>query len=246
MMDRIKTVGLALTLAGLTCASTLVHAQQPNTPSRGFMLERGTVNQRTASVDLVTGFSEINGTAGGIRLGLPQSELILNSGLDGFSASEAVLKWGLGNIEFGAPAPVRVAVYGGIAHTDIELEDEFGNDVEFDYTNLVLGGAFTMETPDVILNFNPALVLADDVRDGNIINLGFGAHLKLPATSVGSFQPGIEFMYVSGGDVLDDNRLTLGARWIYNERITLDFSFVTRGPIDVTGIPGIVRINAAF
>jgi|SRR5690625_1552404 len=223
---RITLIGMAAMLA-----VPYVHAE----PSRGFILERGTVaDLGEASVDLRTGSVD---TSGGVRLGLPRSELVLNSSLEGGSRNDIALKWNFGTLNLGTSAPLQTAGYVGLSHFDLE-----GTDSE---TNFVVGGAFTMEWSDFLLNFNPSLMVADDDRDANIINLGVGAHLKLARISFGEFQPGVEFVYVNGGD-FDDNLLSLGTRWIYNDRLTLDFSIVTNGARDLTSIPGVIRLNAAF
>lgn len=231
-----------VTLA-LACAATSALAQSPQNyiePTRGFLLERGLIAEpKTFSVDLATGIGDQN--IGGVRIGVPNSEIIINSALNGDTeANEIALKWGL------APIPaeninINTAIYGGLAH--IDYEDDQGND--FDYTNIVLGAAFTVVEQGLILNVNPELEIADDQRDDTIFNLGFGAHYNLFDTEYGRFQPGAEVVFVSGGDD-DDTVVDLGMRWLVKEEITLDFVVFHGGAQDITSLPGIIRLNAVF
>lgn len=227
----------------LACAATGALAQSSTNytgPTRGFLLERGLIAEpKSFSVDLATGIGDQN--IGGVRIGVPNSEIIINSALNGDTdANEIALKWGL------APIPadtvrINTAVYGGLSH--IDFEDDQGNDV--DYTNVVLGAAFTVLEQGLILNVNPELEFADDERDDTIFNLGFGVHYNLFDTEYGRFQPGAEVTFVSGGED-DDTVIDLGMRWLVKEDITLDFVVFHGDSEDVTSLPGIVRLNAAF
>lgn len=237
----------AAVAATLVFASSQAFAQTPvnyQEPTRGFLLERGQVAApKSFSVDLSTGVDGGSNT-GGVRIGIPHSELIINSDLNGDEdANEIALKWGLPELRLGDAARLDWAVYGGIAHIDIE--DNAGNDT--DYTNLVAGTAFTMEQAGLILNLNPEVEFADDERDDTIFNLGFGAYYNLFDTEYGRFQPGAEVTVVSGGDDdEDDTVVDVGMRWMVRENITMDFVVFHRGPTDATSIPGIIRLNAAF
>lgn len=235
----------AAVAASLALAFTQAVAQTPvnyQEPSRGFLLERGQIAApKSFSVDLSSGVDGGSNT-GGVRIGIPYSELIINSALNGDNdANEIALKWGLPELLLGDTARLDWAVYGGLAHIDIE--DNTGNDT--DYTNVVIGTALTMEQEGLILNLNPELEFADDQRDDTIFNLGFGAYYNLFDTEYGRFQPGIEVTAVSGGDD-DDTVVDVGMRWMVNENITMDFVAIHRGPTDVTSVPGVVRLNAAF
>lgn len=213
---------------------------ESSAPTRGFALERGTVaSEDTFSVDLATGAFN---TGGGIRIGLPNSELLLNQNLHGAGANEGVLKWRMSRFEIGDGKPVLWALYGGIAHID----DDAGQD----YTDFVFGGAFTTETENAIFDFNPELVLTDsDPNNSTALNLGFGAHFKMPENRIGRFQPGAEIVFINGPDN-DDTEITLGVRWLFHDRATLDLAVVNLSVNgtnrDINGIPGIARLNVVF
>lgn len=235
----------AVFATSLALCSTSVFAQSPvtyNEPTRGFLLEHGQIAKpKSFSVDLMTGIDG-GDNVGGVRIGIPNSELIINSALNGDNDSnEVALKWGLPRIRLGDAGLIDWAVYGGIAHIDIE--NDAGQDT--DYTNLVLGTALTLEQQGFTFNVNPEVEFADDQRDDTIFNFGLGAHYALFDTEYGRFQPGAEVTLVSGGDD-DDTVVDIGMRWMVKENITMDFVPIHRGTNDVTSLPGIVRLNAVF
>lgn len=233
----------ALTLcASLASVCSLAHAQTPTSatelgPTRGFFQEWGqTTEYSKASVDLQTGAFD---TGGGIRLGLQNSELIINSGLIG-DANEAVFKLGMGSFQAG-PFHVDWAPAIGLSHHDVETDNG-----DLDSTNFFVGAALTGRAEDLIVNLQPAIARIEvgDESDTQV-ELGLAAYYALPETQFGRFMPGIEFTYVNG-DINDDNILSLGLRWIYTSRIVLDLVFIQEGYEDITSLPGIARLNVAF
>src|SRR5690606_5660329 len=115
-------------------------------------------------VDLSTGGSLDVG--GGVRLGLPVGELLLNSAISGdndnqLQANEATFKLGLPRIDTGnRDVSLNAAAYAGIAHLDV--------DESADYTNVVIGAAATALVQGVMLTVSPEIVFADDERDDTI------------------------------------------------------------------------------
>ena len=238
-MELKNAIALCTALASVC---SLAHAQTPTSatelgPTRGFFQEWGqTTDYSKVSVDLQTGAFD---TGGGVRLGLQNSELIINSGLIG-DANEAVFKLGMGSFQAG-PFNVDWAPAIGLSHYDVESEAG-----DFDRTNFFVGASLTGRADDLIVNLQPAVarIEYDDDND-TVLQLGLAAYYALPETQFGRFMPGIEFTYVNG-DVNDDNILSLGVRWIYTSRIVLDLVFIQEGYEDITSLPGIARLNVAF
>lgn len=253
----------ASTLTVATVAvSTAALAQNPeyNEPTRGFMLERGTTApNKKAAVDLSSGGEQ--DFSGGVRLGLPGSELILNHNRISPSRAqnEAIFKMGLRPLQTGNDTTINWAAYGAFSHYD---PDERGNGES--NTNMGAGAAFTADVDQFILNFNPELIYdngAENEASDVFLNLGVGAHYALPETDFGRFEPGIELNMTSREDAAGnsvDPSLMIGTRWLYNEDVTLDIGMVTSNPNGIgaesasadasteIGVPGYVRLNVAF
>lgn len=238
----------------LTCFGVMAAAQTTatyNEPTRGFMLERGsTANNQDASIDLSAGGGQ--DFSGGVRLGLPGSELILNHNRLNPSANtnEAIFKFGMPPLSVEGNTEFDWSLYGGLSHFDPDNGDST--------TNVGFGGAITANVENFILNFNPEFILDDsatgDASDA-FLNLGFGAHYSLPATDFGRFEPGLELNLTTRDDVDGesiDPSIMLGTRWLYNDNVTLDFAVVNVNPDQSSdgqnqiSVPGFVRLNIAF
>lgn len=248
-------------LAAAILSTSLVQAagRAYNEPTRGFFIEHGEVAPaRKASVELQTG-SDGLGNGGGIRLGLENAELLINSGMNDYDQNELLLKWGLpkGSNSSG----MNWALLGGISHIDFEEDDS--ND-EYKQTNLKLGVALTIRADAGIFTIAPQFVYADgEYQDGNnpnddyesiddsFLELGLGAYLGLLENSAGKFSIGAEATITTqdeefGNDSDADNSFALGMKWAYNEHIHLDIVPFIRSDNEWLGIPGLVRLNVAF
>ncbi|XOZ35102.1 hypothetical protein ACMDCT_07670 [Halomonadaceae bacterium KBTZ08] len=249
-----------MTLATAAMAgNALAQAQEYNEPTRGFMLERGTTaaNKR-ATVDLRSGGDQDFGA--GVRLGLPNAELVLNHSRVNprTRQNEALFKVGLRPLQAGEGVTVNWAAYGAVAHYDGDDANPPAYPDE-STTNLGAGAAFTTNVERFTLNFNPELIYDDGARNdasNAYLNLGMGAHYALPETEFGRFEPGIEVGLTTREDRFGDSvdpSLMLGARWLYNQNVTLDVSMIqarpnnglAEAPTEVS-IPGYIRVNVAF
>jgi len=217
-------------------------------PTRGFFIEHGVVAPSgRASVELYTGSNELNAlmsSGGGIRLGLPNAELILNSGFDEYDSNEALLKWALPrqNKEGTKQTPLHWSVLAGVSHTDIDREAA-GADTTL--TSLKLGLAMTVQADAGLFTATPKLVYADnDVDSDTFVELDLGGYVGLIETEAGLFSAGVEAIFTSEDN--RDNSFALGMRWAYNERLTLDIVPVVLSNNDLTGVPGLVRLNVNF
>jgi len=220
-------------------------------PTRGFFIEHGVVaGSGKASVELHSGSDEFN-SGGGIRLGLPNAELILNSGFDTYDTNEALLKWALPrqNKDGTKQTPVNWAVLAGVSHSNIEEE----NNTEFEATSLKAGLAITVKADAGLFTATPKLIYArtESKNGGNttkdsdtFFELDLGAYVGLVDTQAGLFSAGIEAVFTTEDNI--DNSFALGMRWAYNDRLTLDVVPVVLSNDDITGIPGIVRLNVNF
>lgn len=219
-------------IAGCVLAAASVTAVASE-PSRGFMIERGNVAENgVASVDLVTSAAF---SAGAVRLGLPTGELILNSQKTGeITTTDGVFKYALPSFDGLSELQHNSAIYGGLSIVDLGGES---------YNNFMLGAAFSAHVESLIFSVAPELVI-DDLADDTYFNLGLGAYVNLPETSYGRFQPGAE-LGVSTADNTSTT-LSLGARWMYNERLTLDVVMFSFGGGTNVALPGLLRINARF
>lgn len=221
-------------------------------PTRGFFIEHGMVaGSGKASVELHSGSDEFN-SGGGIRLGLPNAELILNSGFDVYDTNEALVKWALPrqNSDGSKTTPLNWAVLAGISHTNIEEDNT--ND-EWEATSLKAGLAISVKADAGLFTAAPKLVYTrtefktggtSDKDDDTFLELDLGGYVGLIDTQAGLFSAGIEAVITTEDDV--DNSVALGMRWAYNNRLTLDIVPVVLGNDDITGIPGIVRLNVNF
>lgn len=236
----------------LFAGSALAQEKNFNVPTRGFTLERGGIAEEgSAAVDLATGIgamgnvSQLGGTSGGIRLGTPGSEVIINqsnmSGANGTN-TDMFVKVGMQPLDLNGNS-VDWNVYGGLSYVDIDPD---GQGQGTDFLNLGAGAAFTMDIDELKFNVNPQLVLDDTTPDRDTrFEFGFGAHYQLPDTEFGRFSPGIEYTVISA-DVQDDNLLAAGTRWAFNDRISMDFMVYADAGATAFGIPGFVRLNATF
>ncbi|SRR5690554_708178 len=229
----------------LASASSLAQAQTPSSatelgPTRGFSQEWGqTASYSKVSADLQTGAYD---TGGGIRLGIDNSELIINSDLISEDTNEAIFKLGMGSFQAGS-FTVDWAPTVGIALQDTD---------DVDTKNFMVGAAFTGRAQDLILNLQPAIARLDVENDNTgadysdtVLQLGLGAYYVLPETRFGRFMPGVEFTLIEGDDY-DEDILNIGVRWVYNPRVVLDLVVIHRSDYDVSGLPGIARLNVAF
>ncbi|MBE0483965.1 MAG: hypothetical protein IBX52_10755 [Bacterioplanes sp.] len=214
----------------LTAASVTAVASEP---SRGFMVERGNVAENgVASIDLASSGAY---SSGAVRLGLPTGELILNSQKAGdLTTTEGVFKYALPSFEGLSELQHNSAIYGGLSIVDLG---------GVSYNNLMLGAAFSANVESLTFSVSPELVV-DDLADDTYLNLGLGAYVNLPETSYGRFQPGAELGVSTADDA--STTLSLGARWMYNERLTLDVVMFRFGDDTNVTLPGLLRINARF
>lgn len=244
---------IGITASAVLCSGTALAQQQNyNAPTRGFTLERGTIAEEgSAAVDLATGMggmgdiNQLGGTSGGIRLGTPGSEVIINqSNMSGAgTGTDMFVKAGMQPLDLEGNR-IDWNVYGGLSFVDIDPDGQ--NQPDTDYYNIGAGAAFTMDIDRLKLNVNPELVLDDSQPDRDTrFEFGFGAHYQLPDTEFGRFSPGIEYTVISA-DVQDDNLLTAGTRWSFNDRISMDFMVLADAGTTTFGLPGFVRLNAAF
>ncbi|OZG74409.1 hypothetical protein BTA51_05210 [Hahella sp. CCB-MM4] len=225
-------------------------------PTRGFLQEFGySSGVGNASVEMTTSMED-SGIGGGVRLGMPNSELILDRSTD-TDENTAILKWELPEFQLGDQAKLYWSVIGGLGLGHIEGD----NDVEADYSEIALGVAATAEMGDFLLNIQPALIRYDVEKDNGAGNktenddtyfsLGIGAYYNLMDTQVGRFKVGSEINFSSadddnGNESDDDTVFLIGARWIYNEHLTLDVVPLIFADQDKLSFPGSIRLNAAF
>jgi hypothetical protein len=251
---------LSLSIASLSIFSSQLLAEQVavkktyQEPSRGFFLEHGTVAPAgKASVELHTGSGDLQSkadksTGGGIRLGLSNGELILNSGLNGYDENEALLKWSLPrqNAKKTEQTPVQWSLLAGLGHIDFDADNN-GNDVK--QTSLTLGISATIKADAGLFTVSPKLVYVD-IDNNNIddndtfFELDLGAYVGIIETEAGLFSVGAEALITTADDT--DNTIALGLRWLYNKQINLDIVPFVFNDNDLIAIPGLVRLNIAF
>jgi hypothetical protein len=237
-------------------------------PTRGFFLEHGKVNNSgKASLELHSGAATID-NGGGIRLGLPGAELILNSGLTNSgstiaasSANDATIKFSLpplGNDD-GENSNFDWAILTGIS--SLKSDAPIANNS--DQLHFKVGIAATLQADAATITIAPSIrYVSNDASkltpatntNGTFFELGLGGYLGLIDTEAGLFSAGLELNITTQDNV--DNQLTLGARWAYNENINIDIIPVvlnnnnirtpTSNSDDTVGLPGLVRLNVAF
>ena len=183
-------------------------------------------------------------------MGLPNAELILNSGFDDNSennesdTTEALLKWALPrqNKDGTKQTPLNWSVLAGISQIDIDGE----NDSSEHSTSLLLGLAMTVQADAGLFTATPKVVHKNTkgTDSDTFVELDLGAYVGLIETEAGLFSAGVEANITSEDDT--DNSVALGMRWAYNERLTLDFVPVVFSDNDLSGIPGLVRLNVNF
>jgi len=236
-----------LTLAGLCAYSASTLAADPalsknyQEPTRGFFIEHGTVTPNgTSSIELQTGTAGLS-NGGGIRLGLSHAELIINSGINTYDTNEALLKWALPtkdehneNGEQGHT--INWAVLGGISSIDVENGRN--------RTNIKLGVSASVGVDAARFTVAPQVVHANGALDDTFIEVGIGAYVGVIDTASGLFSLGIEANITTQDNI--DNQFVLGGRWAYNERINIDIMPVILRTNDITGLPGLVRLNVVF
>ena len=245
---------LSLSIASIATFSTSVLAevatQKKNyqEPTRGFFLEHGSVAASgQASVELYTGSGLVNAedntrNGGGIRLGLPNAELILNSGLNGYDENSALLKWGLPrqNAEGTEQTPIIWSALIGLGHADIDSDAG-----DFKQTSLTLGIAASIKADAGLFTVAPKLVYTNgDISDETFFELDLGGYVGIIETEAGLFSVGAEALITTADD--RDTTIALGMRWLYNERINLDIVPFVFSDSDLVGVPGLVRLNIAF
>ena len=247
-----KKTLLFLSIASISAFSTTLLAEQVTPkktyqePTRGFFLEHGTVaGSGQASVDLHTGSDDLS-SGGGIRLGLSNAELILNSGLNTYDENEALLKWSLPrqNSEGTQQTPFLWSLLAGIGHTDID--SDAGDSKR---SSLTLGISATIKADAGMFTASPKVVYAK--VDNGVFNdndtffeLDLGAYVGIIETEAGLFSVGAEALITTADNI--DNTIALGGRWLYNERINLDIVPFVFSNSDLVGVPGLVRLNIAF
>lgn len=220
-------------------------------PTRGFFIEHGTTaGKGKASIDLHSGSSELE-SGGGVRLGLPSAELIINSGFSlynyGYDENQVLLKYSMQDLHRSASqdTPFKWALVGGFSHTD--LENDKGQSI-VDQTNIKLGLAVTVAADAATFTLGPRLVSANGKGAGSVddtfVELDLGAYVGLIDTDAGLFSVGFEALFTTADKV--DDTYALGARWAYNERLNLDFVPLVYSNNDLIGVPGMVRVNVSF
>mgnify|MGYP003627346775 FL=1 len=250
-----KKTLLSFSIASLSiCSSQLLAEPAPlkkayQEPTRGFFLEHGTVAASgQASVELYSGASDVSQgegrkSGGGIRLGLSNGELILNSGLNDYDESSALLKWSLPreNAEGTKSTPLLWSLLVGAGYNNVDETDNSSKVTK----NFKLGISATIKADAGTFTASPKIVYADDdVNDDTFLELDLGAYVGIIETEAGLFSVGAEVLMTTADNI--DNTIALGARWLYNERINLDIVPVIFSNSDLVGIPGLVRLNIAF
>ena len=239
-----STPPLLLTSLTTFIFATLAHAenndfsQNYQAPSRGFIIENGTVSGLDrVSAELYSGSGNLN-TGGGIRLGLSNAELILNSNSNANNQNDLLLKWAMKDYKLNAETShvINWSALGGISHVDTDTIDSF---------SFQFGASATIDADAASFTVTPTLVHIDinDIDD-TYINLGLGAHVGVIDTLSGLFSLGAEAIITTQDD--QDDLFAFGARWSYNERVNIDLIPLVLGGTDLKGLPGMVKLNIVF
>lgn len=240
----------ALVLGSLTTHTAIAETTNPraayNEPTRGFFIEHGGVSGAgKASVELHTGADEVE-AGGGIRLGLENSELLINSGLSAYDGNELLFKWGLNNVvrqSSQSNADFEFAALVGVSHTD--NENLVTGQPTTDQTNVKLGVAATVHVDAATFTLTPELVYVDgNIKEDTFVDVGVGAYVGVIDTHSGLFSLGAEALFTTEDDV--DHSYALGGRWAYNERVNIDFVPFVFSDGDRIGFPGLVRLNVGL
>ncbi len=234
------------TLLALLISTSSAFAEDPrrqyNEPTRGFFLEHGTLaGQGKVSAELHTGSDDVD-AGGGIRLGLQNAELIVNSGVTAYSGNELMLKWGLTetiNRNSEQKSAFDVAVIAAISH--IDNEDTNGQ-TTVDQTNLKVGAAATVDVDAATFTLAPSIVYVDgNIKEDTFVTVDVGAYVGVIDTNSGLFSVGAEALFTTEDDI--DHSFAIGGRWAYNDRVNLDFVPFVFSEGNRVGLPGIVRLN---
>lgn len=214
--------------------------KQYNEPTRGFFIEHGTVSkQGQVSIELSTGSDSFD-NGGGIRLGLPNSELIINSGIDANGSNSALLKYAMKDFKTSNDSSnaIQWALLGGVSQFNIE--DGAHN------TSVVFGLAATVEADAGTFSLSPQLVHSSNSssESDTYVDIDLGAYVGVIDTVSGLFSLGVEGSFTTQDDT--DNSFAFGGRWAYNERVNIDIVPLILQERDVSGIPGLVRLNVVF
>ncbi|MFT6123005.1 MAG: hypothetical protein ACJASG_001533 [Oleiphilaceae bacterium] len=214
--------------------------KQYSEPTRGFLIEHGSVSgQGQVSIELNTGSDNFN-NGGGIRLGLPNSELIINSGFDANGSNSAVLKYAMKDFKTSNDATnaVQWALLGGVSQFDAE---NGGHN-----TSALIGVAATIEADAGTFTLSPQLIHSSSsgIDSDTHVDIDVGAYVGVIDTTSGMFSLGVEGIFTTQDDT--DNTFAFGARWAYNERVNIDLVPLILGKNDVSGFPGLVRLNVVF
>lgn len=221
-----------------------------NEPTRGFLIERGNVYEtKKISVDVASGGAgEGNSLTGEVRAGVPGGELSFR-GSEG--TGMGTYKFGLPGFDLGDSNPLDWSVYGGFGYQDL---DDAGK-AKFFRAGLPITMSFIeqrllLSVVPEFYYYNVEPDVGDD-EDGTILSLGLGGYYNVADTDYGKVQIGLEYVFNEGDDdgysCADDNSAALGVRWLYNERVNMDFVFYqNRCDRDSTNIPGFARINIVF
>jgi hypothetical protein len=241
-----SALSMSVFAASALAETTTPLKKQYSEPTRGFLIEHGTVSgQGKASVELYTGSSDQISDGGGIRLGLKKAEVIFNSGLNGYDKNEAMLKWGMSDLNLNQ-TPVHLSLIAAVSHLDVDND----NDADYDQTHIKLGAAATISADAATFTLAPQFVYTDYDEEGSpseddtFIEVGLGGYIGVIDTASGLFSLGAEFILTTADDT--DNTFALGGRWAYNEQLNIDIIPAIFSGNDLIGIPGLVRLNVAF
>ncbi|MFT7372572.1 MAG: hypothetical protein ACI9T9_001259 [Oleiphilaceae bacterium] len=216
--------------------------KQYNEPTRGFLIEHGTVSkQGQVSIDLSTGSGNLN-NGGGIRLGLPNSELVISTGFDANNSNSALLKYAMRDFKTSnnASNAIEWALLGGVS----QFDNEEGNGNHS--TSVVLGAAATISADAGTFTLSPQVIhnSSKGTESDTFVEVDLGAYVGVIDTVSGMFSLGLEGIFTTQDDT--DNTFALGARWAYNERVNIDIVPLILRENDISGVPGLVRLNVVF
>ena len=220
-------------------------ARNYNEPTRGFFIEHAMVaGQGKVSAELHSGSDDVD-AGGGIRLGLPNSELIINSGISAYDENEVKLKWGLGDLlKQSSQSETEFNLAAILAVSHVDNEDANGNK-GVDQTNAKLGAAFTVAVDAATFTLAPTIVHVDgNIKEDTFVTTDIGAYVGIIDTQSGLFSMGVEALFTTEDNV--DHSYAVGGRWAYNERVNLDFVPFVFSKGDRIGFPGLVRLNVGF
>ena len=235
-----SALSMSLIAAPAMAETTAPLKKQYNEPTRGFFIEHGSVSgQNKVSIELNTGSDGFN-NGGGIRLGLPNSELIINSGFGTNGSNSALLKYAMKDLKTSNESSTNIewSLLGGISQFDIE--DGSHN------TSAIIGAAATIKADAGTFTLSPQIIhsSASGTESDTYLDIDLGAYVGVIDTNSGMFSLGIEGMITTQDDI--DNTFAFGGRWAYNERVNIDVVPVILGNSDISGVPGLVRLNVAF